>query len=91
MLKEDHLLYLSVPHSTMTHNTIYPGLIYPIDNFIQFLKQMAFEIVEHKMHDKAWEQHVFVLKNKNWNYSEMLWYKSEEKFRNIPPHITVNI
>jgi len=91
MLKEDHLLYLSIPHSTMTHNTIYPALIYPIENFIQFLKQMAFEIVEHKMHDKAWEQHVFILKNKNWNHSEMLWYKSEEKFRNIPPHITVNI
>ena len=91
MLKEDHLLYLSVPHPSMTHNTIYPGLIYPIENFIQFLNQMAFEVVDHKIHDKSWEQHVFVLKNKNWNFSKMLFHKNEEKFRNIPPHVAVNI
>jgi 2-polyprenyl-3-methyl-5-hydroxy-6-metoxy-1,4-benzoquinol methylase len=91
MLKEDHFLYLSIPHLSVTHNTIYPGLIYPIENFIQFLNQMAFEIIDHKIHSKAWEQHVFVLKNKNWNFSKMLFIKNEEKLKNIAPHVAVNL
>ena len=91
MLKLDGIAYISIPDTNVTHNTIYPGLLYPIHNFIQFLDQMAFEIVEHKIHDKAWTQHVFVLRNKDWSFSKMLFYKGEDKFRNVPPHVAVNL
>jgi SAM-dependent methyltransferase len=91
ILKKDHLLYLTIPEATTQHNTIYPGLIYPVQNFIKFLEQMAFEIIDLKIHDKSFYQNVFTLKNKDWNYSKMLWPKQEEVFKNIPPHISVNL
>ena len=91
ILKKDHLLYLTIPESRTEHNTIYPGLIYPIQNFIKFLEQIAFQIVEYKIHDKSFFQNVFILKNKDWNESKMLWPKNEQKFQNIPPHISVNL
>ena len=90
-LKEDGVLYLSIPHQNTTHNTIYPGLLYPIQNFVAFLNQMAFEIVDVKFHDKSFSQNVFTLNNKGWDQSQMLWRKDEEKFRNIPPHISINL
>jgi len=91
ILKKDHLLYLTIPEATTQHNTIYPGLIYPVQNFIKFLEQMAFEIIDVRIHDKSFYQNVLILKNKNWSHSKMLWPKQEEKFKNIPPHISVNL
>lgn len=91
ILKKDGILFLSIPNVRTEHNTIYPGLLYPIGNFICFLNQMAFEIVSHRVHDKCFYQDVFILKNKDWNDCNMLWRKSEEKFRNIPPHIAINL
>lgn len=91
LLKLDGILYLSVPHESITHNTIYPGLLYPVQNFKEFLGQMAFEIERHVTHDKAFKQHVFTLKNKDWNHSKMKWFKGEEKFRNISPQEAVNL
>ena len=52
---------------------------------------MAFEIVDHKIHDKCFYQELFTLRNKNWDRSQMLWHKNEYKFRNIPPHISINL
>jgi SAM-dependent methyltransferase len=91
ILKKDHLLYLTIPEATTQHNTIYPGLLYPIQNFINFLEQMAFEIVEIRIHDKSFYQNVFILKNLDWSNSSMLWRKEEDKFRNIPPHVAINL
>ena len=91
ILKQDAILYLSIPNVKTEHNTIYPGLLYPVNNFEYFLKQMAFEIVDHKIHDKCFYQELFTLRNKNWDRSQMLWHKNEYKFRNIPPHISINL
>ena len=91
ILKQDSILYLSIPNIKTEHNTIYPGLLYPVNNFEYFLKQMAFEIVDHKIHDKCFYQEVYVLKNKDWSHGSMLWHKNEDKFRNIPPHISINL
>jgi 2-polyprenyl-3-methyl-5-hydroxy-6-metoxy-1,4-benzoquinol methylase len=91
ILKENHLLYISIPHPKTQHNTIYPGLIYPVENFVKFLEQMAFEIIDYKIHDKSFYQNVFIVKNLNWHQSKMLWHRNEEIFRNIPPHISINI
>lgn len=91
ILKIEDLLYLSIPNHRTEHNTIYPGLLYPVENFICFINQMAFEIVDHRHHNKNFHQEVFILKNKSWKFSKMLWHKSEEKFRNMPPHIQINL
>ena len=91
ILKLDGLLYVSIPHQAITHNTIYPGLIYPPQNFKIFLEQMAFEVQDVRIHSAAFVQVVFILKNKDWSYSKMVWEKKEEKFKNIPPHLFVNL
>jgi len=91
ILKHNKLLYLTIPNSKTQHNTIYPGLLYPVENFIQFLNQMAFKIIDHKIHDKSFYQEVFILENRSWEESKMLWHRHEDKFRNIPPHISVNL
>lgn len=91
LLKQNGLFFLSIPHEKTTHNTIYPGLLYPVANFVEFLNQCSFEILDIKIHDKAFFQNVFILRNKDWSACKMRWFKNEEKFRNIPPHISINL
>ncbi len=91
ILKEEGVLYLSIPHEDCTHNTLYPGLFYPVSNFKEFLGQMAFEIEDHRIHDKCFKQHVFTLRNKPWSFVKMKWVKGEEKFHGKPPHVQVNL
>jgi 2-polyprenyl-3-methyl-5-hydroxy-6-metoxy-1,4-benzoquinol methylase len=91
MLKPDGIVYLSIPHQNTTHNTIYPSLLYPLENFIVFLRQMAFEVKDIRYHDKSFSQNVLTLVNKDWSHSKMVYYKREDKFRNIPPHESVNL
>ncbi len=91
VLKPDGILYLSIPHVSITHNTLYPGLLYPVQNFMIFLAQMAWEVIDYRIHEKAFAQNVFTLKNKDWHHSHMLFYKNEEKFRNIEPLVAINL
>lgn len=90
-LKNDGILYLSIPDADCKHNTLYPGLIFPKENFMLFLRQMAFSILRCVRHDKAFSQNVFTLQNKDWSFSRMLFHKNEDKFRNISPQEAVNI
>lgn len=73
-------IYLSVPDTSVTHNTIYPGLIYPVQNFIQFLEQMALPILDYFLFDKGWKTHIFKCVNASWENSKMLFPKQESKF-----------
>ncbi len=91
LLELEGLLYLSIPEAKTCHNVIYPGLFYPVENFIQFLGQMAFEILDLRYHDKCFSQHVFILKNKDWTHSKMLWPRNEPKFHGLPPHVSINL
>lgn len=91
IIKLDGILYLSIPHEIVTHNTLYPGLFYPVQNFKEFLEQMAFVIVDYRIHNKSHTQNVFTLINKDWSFSKMKWFKPEEKFRNISPLISVSL
>jgi len=91
VLKEDGLLYFSVPHEATQHNTFYPGLIYPVQNLIQFFNQMAFSVQQQKLHSARFIQNVLVLKNKSWDRVSMRWPKPDEKFEGQPPHVQVNL
>lgn len=91
ILKPDALLFLTIPEERTTHNTIYPGLLYPKENFEIFLRQMAFQIQTYRLHTKCFSQHVYTLINKDWSDSQMFWHKPENKFRNIPPHVAINL
>lgn len=91
VLKEDGTLYFSVPHEVTQHNTFYPGLIYPIQNLIEFFNQMAFSLKQKKLHRKRFTQNVLILKNKPWDNVKMKWPKNEDKFKAQPPHVQVNL
>lgn len=91
LIKKGGTIYISIPHENMTHNTFYPGLLYPVENFANFLAQMSLEIKDHTVHRKAHTQHVFTLENHGWDKSRMYFHKSEEKFRNIPPLVAINL
>lgn len=91
MLKLEHILYLSIPHSDCLHNFIYPGNFIPTENFITFLNQLAFEILDYRIHDKCFKQNVFILKNKGWEHGRMLFPKSGLKFFGQPPHVQINL
>ena len=91
VLKEDGILYFSVPHEATQHNTFYPGLIYPVQNLIQFFEQMSFQVQDYKIHSKRFVQNVLVLQNKSWQHVKMKWPKSEEKFKSQPPHVQINL
>jgi len=91
LMHKDSIFYLSIPHESITHNTIYPSLLYPVDNFKLFLDQCAMQIIDHRQHNKAFMQNVLTLKSLGWEHSNMLWRKNDDKFRNIPPHISINL
>lgn len=91
ILKEDGLLYFSVPHENCQHNTFYPGLLYPVENLIEFFKQMAFDVLATKVHNKRFIQNVIILRNKSWENIKMKWVKKGEKFHGQPPHVQVNL
>ena len=91
LVKEEGTIYASIPHECVTHNTFYPGLLYPVENFATFLAQMALEIKDHTVHRKAHTQHVFTLINHGWDKCRMRFPKAEEKFRNIPPLTAINL
>ena len=84
-------IYLSIPDSSVTHNTIYPGLIYPVQNFIQFLGQMALPIEKYYLFDKGWKTHVFKCRNADWKECQMLFPKNESKFIGKTPLEYTNI
>ncbi len=73
-------IYLSIPDSSVTHNTLYPGLIYPVQNFAQFLEQMSLPIKDYFLFDKGWKTHIFKCENASWEKSRMLFPKQESKF-----------
>lgn len=91
LMDKDSIFYLSIPHECVTHNTIYPSLIYPVDNFIKFLEQCAMEVVDVRIHNKSFVQNVFTLKSLGWENSKLRWPKHEDKFQGIPPHEAINL
>jgi len=91
VVKENGTIIISIPHEQITHNTIYPGLLYPESNFQEFLRQMALPVMRHAIHDKSFKQNVYVCRNAPWGESQMRWHKNEDKFRNIPPVVAVNL
>ncbi len=91
IVKENGEIYISIPHENVTHNAIYPGLLWPIHNFEQFLGQMALEIVDRWTWESGWNAYNFKCINKTWDKKKMMFPKHEEKFKNATPVEMVNL
>ena len=92
MMKEDALFHMSYPAPNVEHNTFYPSLLWPEDNFLQFMEQMAFTCEERSlMHTRFGHVHFYVFRNKPWKEVKMFFPKSAEDGGLEPPHVQVNI
>jgi SAM-dependent methyltransferase len=78
-------IYISIPTETVWHNTVYPGLLWPRQNFEQFLGQMALPVEEYWLWDKGWNAYHYRCRNAVWEESRMLFPKSEVKFQGKTP------
>ncbi len=94
LVKPDGEVYISIPPESVTHNVVYAGLLWPAQNFAQFLGQMALEIVDAWVYtpkDRGWPAYQFKCLNRGWDQKRMLFPKGEEKFRLATPLECTNL
>lgn len=89
LVKKGGEIYISYPTETVWHNVIYPGLLWPRQNFEQFLGQMALRIVDFwEFQPKpggGWPAYHYKCINETWDKKVMLYEKSEDKFKFATP------
>lgn len=91
MIKPNGYYHITYPTLTIQHNTFYPSLLWPKNNFIQFMEQMAFElVVSMTMPTRFGGVHAFTFRNKSWENIKMKFPKDDE-YKHYPPHVQVNI
>lgn len=91
IVKENGDIYISIPCENVWHNAIYPGLLWPKENFEQFLGQMALPIIEYYRWNQGWNTHTWRLRNAPWTEAKMLFEKKEAKFYGKTPVEYVNL
>lgn len=94
IVKLDGLIYLSVPTETVWHNTPYPGLLWPPQNFMQFLGQMALPITDayiYEPKERGWPAYQFQCVNRPWREKRLAYPKTEEKFQDCTPLQATNL
>jgi len=85
LVKQDGDIFVSIPTETVWHNTIYAGLLWPRQNFEQFLEQMALPVIEFYQCNKSWPTYNYHCRNANWHAARMLFPKMEAKFQGKTP------
>lgn len=92
MMKDEALFHISYPTTKVQHNTYYPGLLWPNENFKEFMNQMAFELVlTTVMPTQYGGVHLSTYKNLSWENVKMKWNKKGDEFFAQPPHVQINI
>lgn len=77
-------VFLSVPTESVTHNVVYPGLLWPFPNFQVFLEQMALPVRDFYVYQptgRGWPAYQFKCENRPWSEKVPLFQKSDAKFR----------
>jgi hypothetical protein len=94
MTKTNAFIYISVPTETVWHNAIFPSLLWPPNNFIQWLNQMALPVVDfyvYKPSGRGWPAYQYTCRNAPWTESKMLFPKDDPKFFGQTPVGYVNL
>lgn len=84
LVKPSGRIVISIPTETVTHNVPMPGLLWPQQNFMQFLGQLALPIQEawtYKPFIRGWPAYHYLCINEGWDKKVMLFQKTEEKFK----------
>lgn len=94
MVKPDGDIIISIPDETVWHNVVYCGLLWPRQNFEQFLGQMALPVKEfwhYKPKNRGWPAYHFHCTNASWDKKVMAFPKTEEKFKWATPLEMTNL
>ncbi len=95
LVKEGGDIYISVPDETVTHNVLYPSLLWPRQNFEVFLAQMALPIQEfwhfQPGRGEGWPAYVWRCSNLPWSSKRLVFPKAEPKFINASPLECTNL
>ncbi len=87
-------VYISLPTETVTHNVVYPSLLWPIGNWELFLGQMALEVVDrwtYQPRDRGWPAYQWRCINRPWSAKRLVFPKAEAKFRDCTPLEATNL
>jgi SAM-dependent methyltransferase len=91
ILKENHYAIFTIPHISVTHPTIYPGIFYPEQNFKIFIQQYGW-IVERIEHCPIGCKSVcFLVKNLPLEKSIPMFPKNDIKFYGKTPREYTNL
>ncbi len=90
LVKPDGVIYISLPHENVWHNAIYAGLLWPPQNWEQFLGQMALPIADRWLWDRGWNARHWKCINRPYREKVMLYPKQEAKFLDATPVQMVN-
>lgn len=99
LVKPDGDIFISIPTEEVTHNAPYPGLLWPPQNFIQFLGQMALPLAEptresayiYQPKDRGWPAYQFRCRNDPWEKKRLAFPKAEAKFLPLTPLEATNV
>ena len=83
IVKPNGDIFISIPTEQVTHNAPYPSLLWPVQNFAQFLGQMALPIEDfyvYKPVSCGWPAYQFKCRNAGWEEKKLLFPKDEAKF-----------
>jgi 2-polyprenyl-3-methyl-5-hydroxy-6-metoxy-1,4-benzoquinol methylase len=88
-------ILLSVPTIDVWHNVVMPALLWPQDNFRQFLGQMALPIVGEWDYipkpNEGWPAHHYLCINRPWQEKRLMFPKAEQKFIDATPLECTNL
>jgi 2-polyprenyl-3-methyl-5-hydroxy-6-metoxy-1,4-benzoquinol methylase len=94
IVKPNGDIFISTPTETVTHNTPYPSLFWPPQNFAQWLGQMALPIIDAYVYQpkvRGWPAYQYRCRNADWSEARMMFPKEEEKFRGKTPQEYANL
>jgi SAM-dependent methyltransferase len=91
LLKPNAKALFTIPHVSITHPTIYPGIFYPESNFKIFIEQYGWIVEEQDYCPIGCRSVCFLCKNAPLAESKPMFPKHEEKFYGKTPREYTNL
>ena len=91
LLKPNGTAIFTIPHHSVTHPVIFPGVFYPEQNFKVFIEQYAWLVEDYELYDKGWKTCCFKVRNAPMIEQRPLFWKQESKFHGQTPENWTNL
>lgn len=91
LLKENKYAIFTIPHETVTHPTIFPGIFFPESNFKVFIEQYGWIVEDFDIFQNGWPTCCFKVRNAPLLEARPKFPKSESKFLGRTPEEYTNL